>query len=99
MTKLPALGQSIKFIESIEIETEDGYKYQIPAGTPLKVTEQDGATFEEQYAEYGTIAFGAEIGDVTYVNQFDGSGQSDQTVDGGLQWFDVDPDEFEVIED
>lgn len=99
MTKLPALGQSIKFRESIEIHTEDGYAYQIPAGTPVKVTEQDGAPFAEQYAEYGTIAFGAEIGDVDYVNQYDGSGVSDRTVDGGLQWFDVDPEEFEVIED
>lgn len=99
MTKLPALGQSIKFHADIEIEDEEGYIFQIPAGTPVKVTEQDGDTFEKQYAESGTIAFGAEVGDVTKYNQFDKSGQSDQTVNGGLQWFDVDPEEFDVIED
>ena len=100
MVKLPTLGQSIKFHNDIEIEAEDGYIFQIPAGTPFKVTEHDGpGTWEEQYATYGSIAFGAEVGDVERVNQFDRSGQSDQTVNGGLQWFDVDPEEFEVIED
>lgn len=100
MVKLPAIGQSIKFINDIEIEAEDGYIFQIPAGTPFKVTEQDGQdSFEVQYAAHGSIAFGAEVGDVERVNQFDRSGQSDQTVNGGLQWFDIDPEEFEVIED
>lgn len=98
MVKLPAVGQFIKFIEDIEIEDADGYIFQIPAGTPVKVTEQDGDTFEKQYAATGTIAFGAEIGDVELHNQFDRSGQSDKTVNAGLHWFDIDPEEFEVID-
>lgn len=98
MVKLPAVGQFIKFNDDIEIEDADGYIFQIPAGTPVKVTEQDGDTFENQYAATGTIAFGATVGDVELRNQFDRSGQSDRTVDPGTQWFDVDPEEFTVID-
>lgn len=98
MVKLPALGQFISFKEDVEIEDEEGYVFQVKAGTPVKVTEQDGDSFEKQYAEFGTIAFGAEIWDVELHNQFDRSGQSDKTVNAGLHYFDMDPEEFEVID-
>ena len=100
MVKLPALGQFIAFKNDLELEDEDGYIDIVKAGTPVKVTEHDGpGTWAEQYETYGSIAFGAEIGDVERHNQFDRSGQSDVTVNGGLHWFDVDPEEFTVIED
>lgn len=99
MTKLPALGQYISFNEDVEIEDEDGYIFTVKAGTPVKVVEQDGPeTFEAQFEKYGSIAFGAEMGDVELHNQFDRSGQSDKTVNAGLHWFDIDPEEFTVID-
>lgn len=96
--QLPKIGDSIKFKNDIEIEGENGFIYQIPAGTPMKVSELDGQeSFEVQYEKYGSIAFGAEVGDLEYIDQFDRSGQSDSTVDGGLQWFDVDPEDFTIV--
>jgi hypothetical protein len=93
----PAVGSSFTLSEDYETEI-DGRTLFIPAGTAFTITEIDGPlSFEDAHREYGTIAFGAVAGDVIFHSPNDASGQSDRTYDSGTLWFDIDPEELELI--
>jgi hypothetical protein len=95
--QLPNVGS--QFVLDFDYEQDmDGYIIQIPAGTVFTIEEIDGQlTFKEQFEEYGTLQFGASAVDVTLYSPNDRSGQSDRTVSSGILWFDIDPEELELI--
>jgi hypothetical protein len=94
--QLPVIGS--QFVLDFDYETEvDDRTVFIPAGTVFTITEQDGLPFEEQFAEYGSIAFGAAAQDVTFHSPNDRSGQSDVTYSTDTLWFDIEPHELELI--
>ncbi|QFG12172.1 Hypothetical Protein OBI_RACECAR_44 [Arthrobacter phage Racecar] len=95
--QLPNVGS--QFVLDTDYEAEvDGTTVQIEAGTVFTIEEIDGRlTFAEHFEEYGTVAFGATAGDVTFYSPDDRSGQSDRTLPSGMLWFDIDPEELELI--
>ena len=91
----PTAGQTISVNFDVEVEEEDGTIHYIPAGNTFEVVGYDaldGRTVSQYFEEFESIELIVEAGDVEVIDQWDRSGQSDQTINGGVTYLSLDAD-------
>lgn len=92
---LPTVGQNITVNFDVEVEDEYGSLHYIKAGnwfTVVGYDALDGLTPAQYFEEYDSIELIVEAGDVEVQDQWDRSGQSDYTVNGGTVYLSLDTD-------